>query len=123
MSVDRMHSFVDTVKVPHFQSLKNIIRNFHFYFPSLVYGAGDDTVEAGRVERDQTEDPGCVSLQGLDQLTGGRAPDVEVSPQPSHGQALVPGEEAGAGPLGCQEDVLGAPRQQQHLLYLPAGRD
>ena len=123
MSVDRMHSFVDTVKVPHFQSLKNIIRNFHSYFPSLIYGAGDNTVEAGRVERDQTEDPGCVSLQGLDQLTGGRGPDVEVSPQSSHGQALVPGEEAGAGPLGCQEDVLGAPRQQQHLLYPPAGRD
>ena len=35
MSVDRMHSFVDTVKVPDFQSLKNIIRNFHFYFPTL----------------------------------------------------------------------------------------
>ena len=35
-------------------------------FAYLVYGASDDTVEAGRVERNQPEDPGRVSLQGLD---------------------------------------------------------
>ena len=70
-------------------------------FPTyLVYRAGDDTVEASSVERNQSEYPGCVSLQSLHQLAGGCGPDIEISPQSGDGEALVTGEEAGAGPLG-----------------------
>ena len=64
-----------------------------------------------------------MSLQSLDQLAGPRGPDVEVSPQSRHGEALVAGQQAGAGLLGGQEDVLGSPGQEQHLLDPPAGRD
>ena len=80
-------------------------------FPTyLVYRAGYDTVEASSVERNQSEYPGCVSLQRLDELAGARGPDIEISPQSGDSKTLVPGEQAGARPLGLQQDVLGSPR-------------
>ena len=87
----------------------------HLIFPCrpptyLVYRAGDDTVEAGRGERNQPQYPGRVGLQSLDQLAGLCGPDVQISPQSGDSQALVTGQQAGARPLGRQEDVLGSPR-------------